>query len=194
MHQERRPIEKIFLRFFHHMLGGRTGAGSQYVSVVLAVCALLVSGYYIGRWHTIKQLEDDVELSDDEDYEQTGPSQDECKMVLGVRMDLSMNKGKIAAQCGCVIANRHAALAVYQLAKRTNPEYVRTWKLLGQTKIAVKIPDEEQMLRLESEARRIGVPSYSIQDACVYADRWTYSGGTRKSYCDRRRSCANRRY
>ena len=147
-------------------VAGRTGAGSKYLTVALAIFACLASGYYIGRWHTIKRLQDDLELSDDEDEEPTSvASSDECKMVLGVRMDLSMNKGKIAAQCGCVTTNRHAALAAYQTAKRVSPEYVRSWKQLGQTKIAVKIPNEEEMLKLESEARRMGVPAYSIQDA-----------------------------
>ncbi|WFD35594.1 aminoacyl-tRNA hydrolase [Malassezia cuniculi] len=135
------------------LVSERTGA------VCAAIFLCLASGYYIGRWHTIQQYEDESELSDDDEVENAGTAPEECKMVLGVRMDLKMDKGKIAAQCG------HATLAAYRLAKRTKPEYVRTWQKLGQTKIAVKIPDEEQLLKLESEAARLGVPARSIQDA-----------------------------
>lgn len=36
---------------------------------------------------------------------------------------------------------------------------------ISQTKIAVKIPDEPQLLQLKEEARMLGVPAYVIQDA-----------------------------
>jgi len=80
-------------------------------------------------------------------------------MILGVRMDLKMDKGKIAAQCG------HASLAAYRAAKRSHPQYVRTWQLLGQTKIAVKIPSGADLEQLEARARALRVPFRTIQDA-----------------------------
>ncbi|WFD39214.1 aminoacyl-tRNA hydrolase [Malassezia japonica] len=74
-------------------------------------------------------------------------------------MDLKMDKGKIAAQCG------HATLAAYKLAKRITPHYVQTWQKLGQTKIAVKIPDEQQLMALADAAKALGVSARVIQDA-----------------------------
>lgn len=80
-------------------------------------------------------------------------------MILGVRMDLKMDKGKIAAQCG------HATLEAYRIAKRKCPENVLMWQTLGQTKIAIKIPDETHLIQLADEARKLGVPAGVIQDA-----------------------------
>ncbi len=50
---------------------------------------------------------------------------EECKMVLVVRTDLKMDKGKIAAQCG------HATLACYKTALQTNPAIVKQWERIG---------------------------------------------------------------
>ena len=60
--------------------------------------------------------------SDCEDLENT-------KMVLVVRMDLKMGKGKAAAQC-C-----HATLSAYKQAKRKCPDTLRAWESNGQPKV-----------------------------------------------------------
>ena len=100
--------------------------------------------------------DDDLSDIDENDAVHEGDTSDalpeECKMVLGVRMDLKMDKGKIAAQCG------HATLGSYRSALRLCPEYVRTWQKLGQTKIAIKIPDEEHLLQVRDAARKLGIP------------------------------------
>jgi peptidyl-tRNA hydrolase, PTH2 family len=54
-------------------------------------------------------------------------------MVLVVRNDLKMGKGKIAAQCG------HAAVGAYETAQRKLPQIVRRWQNSGCAKIAVKV-------------------------------------------------------
>jgi len=92
---------------------------------------------------------------------------EECKLVLVVRTDLGMTKGKIAAQCG------HATLACYKrlekaAAKDANgPEakLLRQWERLGQAKIAVQVKSEEEMLELQAKARSLGVTAEVIQDA-----------------------------
>lgn len=47
------------------------------------------------------------------------------KMVLCVNMELSMGKGKIAAQCG------HATLGAYKRAARHAPTTLRSWEYIG---------------------------------------------------------------
>ena len=56
-------------------------------------------------------------------------------MVILVRKDLKMEKGKIAAQCG------HAVLGCYRLAQRYQPEMLRQWFMFGQAKVALKVRD-----------------------------------------------------
>ena len=53
-------------------------------------------------------------------------------MVFVVRTDLSMTKGKIAAQCG------HATLMCYKSVQKHAPSILERWERLGQTKIALK--------------------------------------------------------
>ncbi|KAI5918955.1 peptidyl-tRNA hydrolase PTH2-domain-containing protein [Camillea tinctor] len=91
-------------------------------------------------------------------------SGEECKLVLVVRTDLGMTKGKIAAQCS------HATLACYKsLSKRSNDatssSILRRWERLGQAKIAVQVKSEAELLALMSRARGLGVTAEVIQDA-----------------------------
>lgn len=60
-------------------------------------------------------------------------------MVLVVRMDLKMGKGKLAAQC-C-----HGCLAAYEMAQRMCPSVLNAWKQQGQTKVALKCSSEEEL-------------------------------------------------
>ena len=101
-------------------------------AVLIAVFATGIAvGYFSHWWQSARTHNTDEELSDleiesaDELEDSSMPIVEECKMVLGVRMDLKMDKGKIAAQCG------HATLASYKTALRMHPDYVRTWSKLG---------------------------------------------------------------
>ncbi|KAI1506302.1 peptidyl-tRNA hydrolase PTH2-domain-containing protein [Biscogniauxia marginata] len=92
---------------------------------------------------------------------------EECKLVLVVRTDLGMTKGKIAAQCS------HATLACYKsLSRRSSSpsdaistSILRRWERLGQAKIAVQTKSEAELLALMSRARALGVTAEVIQDA-----------------------------
>ncbi|KAI9155404.1 Peptidyl-tRNA hydrolase 2 [Paramyrothecium foliicola] len=89
---------------------------------------------------------------------------EECKLVLVVRTDLGMTKGKIAAQCS------HATLACYKTLSRAKPgsperSILSRWERLGQAKIAVQIKSQEEMLELRRKARSLGVTAEVIQDA-----------------------------
>ncbi|KAK1772948.1 PTH2-domain-containing protein [Phialemonium atrogriseum] len=92
---------------------------------------------------------------------------EECKLVLVVRTDLGMTKGKIAAQCG------HATLACYKTllkasAKAPNGPQARLlkkWEKYGQAKIAVQTKSQDEMMELMGKARSLGVTAEVIQDA-----------------------------
>jgi peptidyl-tRNA hydrolase len=86
---------------------------------------------------------------------------EEYKMVLVVRNDLPMGKGKAAAQCA------HAAVACYEQAL-TDPsrrEELERWEASGQTKLVLKANDEAALRQLKSEARSLGLLYYLVHDA-----------------------------
>ena len=72
---------------------------------------------------------------------------DEVKMVLVVREDLKMGKGKIGAQCG------HATLGAFKEVKRLAKEFkfwqkvldTYTWKMGMHKKICVKVMSEQEL-------------------------------------------------
>lgn len=81
------------------------------------------------------------------------------KLVLVVRMDLKMGKGKIAAQCS------HATLAAYNLALDEAPGDLTSWKRSGQAKVVVKVNDEQSLYDIEKKAREAGLITAIISDA-----------------------------
>ncbi|TDZ31113.1 Peptidyl-tRNA hydrolase 2 [Colletotrichum spinosum] len=94
-------------------------------------------------------------------------SKEECKLVLVVRTDLGMTKGKMAAQAS------HATLACYKSLSRaaardpSSPaaKLLKRWENLGQAKIAVQIKNQDEMLELMGKARSLGVTAEVIADA-----------------------------
>ncbi|NXF78286.1 PTH2 hydrolase, partial [Sclerurus mexicanus] len=83
----------------------------------------------------------------------------EFKMVLVVRNDLKMGKGKVAAQCS------HAAVSAYKQVQRRNPELLKQWEYCGQPKVVLKAPDEDTLAQLLAEAKHLGLTVSLIQDA-----------------------------
>ncbi|OAR02868.1 hypothetical protein LLEC1_01757 [Akanthomyces lecanii] len=90
---------------------------------------------------------------------------EECKLVLVVRTDLGMTKGKIAAQCS------HATLACYKaLADNPDPnsterKMLARWEKHGQAKIAVQLKSQDEMLQLCRKARGMGLTAEVVKDA-----------------------------
>jgi PTH2 family peptidyl-tRNA hydrolase len=80
------------------------------------------------------------------------------KQVIVVRSDLEMSKGKIAAQAG------HAAVSAAEEARKLHPNWWKAWLTEGQCKIAVKVRSEKELLKLEKEAKELGLPSALISD------------------------------
>lgn len=87
------------------------------------------------------------------------PDEVELKMVVLVRSDLNMSKGKIAAQVG------HAVLGAYRVATRLVPEYCKAWIFRAQAKITLKVEDEAMMDGVAAAARDAGLPVCVIEDA-----------------------------
>ncbi|KAM4048049.1 peptidyl-tRNA hydrolase 2, mitochondrial isoform 1-T2 [Anomaloglossus baeobatrachus] len=81
------------------------------------------------------------------------------KMVLVVRNDLKMGKGKVAAQCS------HAAVSAYKQIQKRNPDLLKQWEYCGQPKVVVKAPDEASLVELLSRAKQLGLTVSLIQDA-----------------------------
>jgi len=85
------------------------------------------------------------------------------KMVIAVRTDLNMGKGKIAAQVA------HAAVSlVLSVINSNNREWkawLNEWLNEGQAKIVVKVPNLEELNKRYEEAIRLNLPAVIIQDA-----------------------------
>ncbi|CAH9070834.1 unnamed protein product [Cuscuta epithymum] len=81
------------------------------------------------------------------------------KMVLVVRNDLKMGKGKIAAQCS------HATLGLYKKLCNRAPKALERWEMCGQVKVVVKIESEDDMLVLQERAKLIKLPTHITIDA-----------------------------
>jgi peptidyl-tRNA hydrolase, PTH2 family len=87
-----------------------------------------------------------------------GSSDFEYKMVIVIRTDIKMSKGKVAAQAG------HAAVSASEYARKNRPEWWNPWFMEGQRKIAVKAKSEDEILDIERRARNAGLPVALIVD------------------------------
>ena len=82
----------------------------------------------------------------------------EYKQVIVFRSDLKLSKGKIAAQAG------HAAVSAAQEAHKHQRGWWDAWLFEGQRKVAVKVKDEKELLKLEEQANDLGLPNALIVD------------------------------
>ncbi|KAJ5923610.1 peptidyl-tRNA hydrolase 2 [Penicillium verhagenii] len=117
-----------------------------------------------------EEEEEEAESESDEESEEEGNGEEladfednaeEVKLVLVVRTDLGMTKGKIAAQAS------HATLACYKYFLTHAPEskMLRQWERCGQAKIALQIKGEDELLTLQAQAMSLGLCARVIQDA-----------------------------
>ncbi|NHJ87068.1 MAG: peptidyl-tRNA hydrolase [Asgard group archaeon] len=81
------------------------------------------------------------------------------KMVIGIRIDLKMTKGKTAVQAA------HAAVMAVEDAKRTKLNWIKNWFNEGQKKVCVQVNTKEQLELLFQKARSNGLPCSLINDA-----------------------------
>ena len=83
----------------------------------------------------------------------------EVKLVIAVRKDLDMGKGKIAAQVA------HAAVSCALTAQKSEKKIFREWMNGGQKKIVIRVDSEEQLKELIRESRDAGLVTEPINDA-----------------------------
>jgi len=81
------------------------------------------------------------------------------KLVIAVRRDLEMGKGKIAVQVG------HAAITAAEETRRMHPDWWRRWFEEGQCKVAVKVTCESDLDKLHKKAEELGISSAIIHDS-----------------------------
>lgn len=85
-------------------------------------------------------------------------SKENYKLVLVVRTDLKMGKGKIIAQCA------HAAVEAYKSARKY-PHILKNWEYSGQMKITVKVNNEDELMEIARNAEAAGLLTKIIKDA-----------------------------
>lgn len=81
------------------------------------------------------------------------------KLVLCVRADLGMSKGKTGAQCG------HATLAAYKACAARAPGALAAWEAAAQPKIALHIGSAREAAALAAAARTKGLVVETVFDA-----------------------------
>ncbi|OOF98207.1 hypothetical protein ASPCADRAFT_205469 [Aspergillus carbonarius ITEM 5010] len=113
------------------------------------------------EYESEEEEEDSEDEGDGTELGNFDESAEEVKLVLVVRTDLGMTKGKIAAQCS------HATLACYKylVAYTPNSGMLRRWESQGQAKIALQIKSEEEMEELQAKAMSLGLCARVITDA-----------------------------
>ena len=117
----------------------------------------------VPRAPTLQELQAAIQEEFEEEEEDSAlvPEDQFLKMVCLVRKDLSMSKGKIAAQTG------HAFVGTYRIAMRLPlcREWVKAWSARGCKKITLHIGSEAELLACHAAALEAGLPSTVIEDA-----------------------------
>lgn len=83
----------------------------------------------------------------------------DMKLVILVRQDLKLPKGKLAAQAA------HAAVEATLKSLRSDKDKVADWRSEGQKKIVLKVRDEKEMLKYMQIAKDDGLTTATITDA-----------------------------
>lgn len=143
----------------------------SWLSAILVGAGCLALGYCIGRHRptclflssrgakdtTISKV--NKKIKEPLEIEKLADILEDFKMVLVVRNDLKMGKGKIAAQCS------HATLGLYKKLLHRAPKALNRWEMCAQPKVVVKIDGEEDMLVLQERAKSLNIPTHITIDA-----------------------------
>lgn len=117
------------------------------------------------EWETDGGEDNDAGVGGADDDEE----EEECKMVLGVRIDLGMSVGKMCSQAA------HAAVDLARgggakrkcrpSEKARQKKWRKSWLDCGAAKIALAVPSHDVMLALKKAAEQRGIPVVVISDA-----------------------------
>ncbi|KAB1223622.1 Peptidyl-tRNA hydrolase 2, mitochondrial [Morella rubra] len=145
-----------------------------FLSAVLVGAGCLALGYYIGARYPghvlfsarftkdsahVNNGKKNDKLKEPLEVEKLADILEDFKMVLVVRNDLKMGKGKIAAQCS------HATLGLYKKLLHRAPKALNKWEMCAQPKVVLKIESEEDMLALQEQAKLLKLPTHITIDA-----------------------------
>lgn len=133
---------------------------------LVSFAVALLSGLLIGRRFALRNFDkypvDECSWppvdKEQEFNDLTEEDQKSMKLVLLVRTDIKMTKGKACAQCS------HAAVRACQVAHRYAPQKLRAWLGQGQKKITLKVTEQE-LSDLMSKLYRTNITCGKIQDA-----------------------------
>ncbi|KAL5568249.1 hypothetical protein UlMin_024824 [Ulmus minor] len=146
----------------------------SWVSAILVGAGCLAFGYFMGARYPARifvstRLGNDSAFSsggnkkknskEPLEIEKLADILEDFKMILVVRNDLKMGKGKIAAQCS------HATLGLYKKLLNRAPKALNRWEMCAQPKVVVKIESEEDMLVLQERAKLVKLPTHITIDA-----------------------------
>jgi PTH2 family peptidyl-tRNA hydrolase len=81
------------------------------------------------------------------------------KLVIAVRRDLDMGKGKIAVQVG------HATITSAETTRKRHPDWWNNWFNEGQRKVVVKVNSESDLDQLRRKAEEMGIAAEIIHDS-----------------------------
>jgi len=84
---------------------------------------------------------------------------DDFKMVILVRNDLKMTKGKIAAQVG------HASVNCALSSKKNDSKNFDKWTSTGQAKVVLRVDSEEELFQFKAIADAQKITNSIIMDA-----------------------------
>ncbi|KAI9799267.1 MAG: hypothetical protein M1833_004145 [Piccolia ochrophora] len=152
------------------------------ITALIIATAILagLGGYFLGQGSSLGlfgsssrtpsiKYQDSEDSSDSEGEKEgqeglstfTQSTNDEYKLVLVVRTDLGMGKGKIAAQCS------HATLACYKALQKASPDHavLKRWERQGQAKIALQVQSEDDLDVLQAQAMSLGLCAQVVRDA-----------------------------
>ncbi|XP_073032163.1 uncharacterized protein [Primulina eburnea] len=161
------------------MLWGVDMIGMSWLSAFLIGAGCFALGCLLGARRSarafrllISSKESEIAVNDDDkknkkknggkqplEVEKLAEILEDFKMVLVVRNDLKMGKGKIAAQCS------HATLGLYKKLLNRAPKSLNRWEMCGQVKVVVKIESEDDMLVLQERAKSLNIPTHITIDA-----------------------------
>ncbi|KAJ7553315.1 hypothetical protein O6H91_06G092700 [Diphasiastrum complanatum] len=145
-------------------------AEASVLKLVAVGAGCLLIGCYVGkRWALYSMLRPNLPYGEsssayhgkDEKHEveKLADKYEDFKMVLVVRNDLKMGKGKVAAQCS------HATLGLYKKIFHRAPKALQRWEMCGQVKVVTKVESEEEMLYLQNRAKTMKIPTHITVDA-----------------------------